>query len=419
MIASGSLLLVLSLGVTVWVAQLSKDFHTALMAQIAQSGLARESASDYQSGWLKSQHAGRLQLAQSYCPGCDVLDYAGAVYHGIGTLLSGHAGLVSAAYTLQWPKLPVEPAVPPLQLQASQGLLDGLQTNLAARLTLPASQHSWQTPTHTYALNQGGLKGSIAPGALQLRNPQLQLHRDQNHWLSMQDLQLQAAAAEALMLDLRSAQLQLPLWSWQGEDFQLDYRQQGGSQALDLQLQLDLARGTLAGKPHTRAQADLQIDRLNLDDTLAFARELPRLLAPQTTGAARMLGLFSLYSVHGPGFFAAKPALRLRAEDVPLPQGLMQLQINLAVTAQTQRPPMHPLEWQRALQGRIDITAPAAHLAQGWRWAAQFISYITGLPTDYSRLKQLGWVKSLPDGRDRLLIVLDPLTGPRHETPAS
>lgn len=415
LLASSALLLAVLLGATAWIARVSPDYHAALMQQIAQSGLAVEQHADYRGGLLQAHSSGRLQLADSYCPGCGVVDYAGTVYHGLGSVLHGHAAWASAEYALKWPDLPLDPALPPLTLRAQQALADGFEPALKAQLSLARSQHTISTQAHDYQLQNGGLEGEIQPGRLALHSPGLSLARDGTPWLELQALTLQAAAGEKLMVSGQAPSIQLPLWNWQGQKLKLDYLQQGGSKKLDIDLQLAVDGGRLGQSTHDKSKAELSVQRLNLDATRAFARELPRLLSPQTTGAARMLGLFSLYSVHGPGFFAPHPALHLQGQDIPLPQGLMSLDIKLAVTEQTRRPPMHPLEWQRALQGRIEIKAPPQHLASGWHWAAQFVNYVTGLPRDYAQLKQQGWVTTMDDGRDHLLIVLDPLTGPRQE----
>lgn len=412
--ACGGLLVLLALVFTGAVAWLSQDFHAALMRQIAQSGLAQAQEQQFMPGLLRAHNSGRLQLAQSYCAGCGVLEYQGTLYHGLGTLLQGPLALASADYQLQWPELPLQPALPPLQLRARQALSHGLTPALKAKLTLPASRHTLTSTQHDYQLQQDGLSGEIRPSQLQLNSPGFALARDGQDWLQLQHSHWQAAASDQLTLNAQVSQLAIPLWRWQGEKLSLDYRQQGSSKRLHASLKATVQSGQLDDVAHDKASAQLQLQRLNLDATLAFARELPRLFSPQTTGAARMLGLFSLYSVHGPGFFAPHPALSLSAKDVPLDGGLLDMQVDLAVTKQTTSPPMHPLEWRQALRGHIDISAPPQQLASLWHWAAPLMHYITGLPQSYRQMQQQGWVENLPDGRQRLRITLDPDTGPRQ-----
>ncbi|MGJ8668019.1 MAG: hypothetical protein ACSHXK_00910 [Oceanococcus sp.] len=397
------------------IAYLGADFHAALMQQIAQSGLAVEQDNQYQSRGLTASHHGQLQLSDSYCPGCGMMQYDGTIYHGLGTLLDQTFALASARYQVQWPELALEPALPPLQLRAQQGLFDGFAAALQAQLSLPESSHIMRNTEHAYRLEQGGVQGQLKAGHVNASSARLAISRNEQAWLQLTDIILSAAADEKLILGGEVAQTQIPAWQWQGDNLTLNYQQQGSSQRLDAALSLHIEKGRLSQQTHGKASADLNLQRLNLQSTLAFARELPALLAPQTSSAARMLGLFSLYSIHGPGFFSPHPTMRLKADAIPLALGQLEVDITLAVTPQTRRPPMHPLEWRRALQGRIKITAPAQHLAFGWHKAASFVHYITGLPTSYQELKQHGWVKTQPDGRDQLLIVLDPETGPRQQ----
>lgn len=409
----GLALLVL-LGATTWIARLSPQLHDVLMAQVEASGLAEDESSQFDAGWLNAHSQGRLRLADSFCKGCDVLDYKGVIRHGLGALLSGDVALASADYTLSWPQLPLDPALPPLRMRAQQALRDGLTPALRATLALDASAHGYDSGTHRWQIEHGGVAGQIRPGHLTLSSPRLTLTRDDTLWLTLDQLALQAAAADRLMLEAELDTLAIAPWDWQGRSLALDYTQYGITHNLNFDLRLALSKGQLGDQPeHGALSAALHVERLNLTATRAFISELPRLLSNQVSGAARMMGLLSLYSVHGPGFFAEHPALTLHASDVPLLHGQADIDVNLAVTAQTRRPPMHPMEWRRALQGRVDIVAPPQHLSAWWHAAASFVNYVTGLPRDYHSLKQQGWVEEQTDGRDRLLIVLDPQQGPR------
>ena len=402
------------LGTTTWIARQGPQFHSLLMAQIAASGLAHETSSDFQAGWLSAHSRGRLQFADSFCKGCEVLDYNGSIHHGLGALLHGDVALASAEYALIWPQLPIEPALPPLQLSAQQRLSDGFQPALRAELALPASAHTYDSGVHQWRIAHGGLAGHIRPDALQLLSPSIGLERDASSWLELQQLSLEAAAADRLRVNADVATADIPAWHWQGQDVALRYTQYGITRNLNFDLVADVARGQIGDSPgHQASQAALHVERLNLSATRAFITELPRLMSRQVSGAARMMGLLSLYSMHGPGFFAEHPQARLQIRDLPLPRGLADVDIDLAVTEQTRRPPMHPMEWRRALQGRIDITAPPQRLAGWWDMAALMMNYITGLPRDYRDLKRQGWVSRQPDGRDRLVIILDPDNGPQ------
>lgn len=416
-----ALLALLLVGTTSWVARQGPQLHSMLMTQIAASGLAHEATSDFQTGWLSAHSQGRLRLADSFCQGCEVLDYQGTIHHGLGALLHGDLALASAEYALIWPQLPLEPALPPLQLSAQQRISDGFEPALRAELALPASAHAYATDAHQWRIEHAGLSGQIRPTALQLASPEIELGRDATRWLKLEQLGLQASAADRLMVSADLAAAEIPPWDWRGQDIALRYTQYGVTRNLNFDLLADVPRGQLGDLPaHQASHAALHVERLNLNATRAFISELPRLMSGQVSGAARMMGLLSLYSVHGPGFFAEPPQARLRVRDLPLPRGLADVHIDLAITAQTRRPPMHPLEWRRALQGRIDISAPAQRLASWWEMAAVMMNYITGLPRDYRSLQQQGWVTRQPDGRDRLVIILDPDNGPQKamESPA-
>ncbi len=405
---------VLLLGATTWIARQGPQLHSMLMTQIAASGLAREATSDFQAGWLSAHSQGRLRLAESFCKGCEVLDYQGTIHHGLGALLHGNLALASAEYALIWPQLPVEPALPPLQLSAQQRFSDGFEPTLRAELALPPSAHAYDSGVHQWQIEHAGLRGHIRPTSLHLASPQIELGRDATNWLMLKQLGVQASAADRLMVHADLAAAAIPPWDWQGQDIALRYNQYGVTHNLSFDLLAEVPRGQLGDQPvHKASHAALHVERLNVNATRAFISELPRLMSGQVSGAARMMGLLSLYSVHGPGFFAEHPQAHLQVRDLPLPLGLADMDIDLAVTAQTRRPPMHPLEWRRALQGRIDISAPAQRLASWWDTAAVMMNYITGLPRDYRSLKQQGWVTRLPDGRDRLVIILDPDNGPQ------
>ena len=390
------------------------------MVQIAQSGLAVDQQVNFEPGLLSARGQGRFELADSFCRGCEVLDYTAEIRHGLGAWLAGKAAWASADYALSWPQLPITPPLPALQVNAAQRFVDGLRPALHAQLEMPASAHEFNTQKfntreHQYGLSQQGLSGQIKPGYLQLNSPALEVQRDAHAWLGLQGISLEAAAAENLLLSSQVESLTIPAWQWQGKALALNYQQHGNSQKLDINLDATLQNGQLQNQPpHGEVRSSVKIERLNVVSTQAFASELPRLLSPQLTGAARMIGLFSLYSVHGPGFFAEHPALHWQAQKVPLIHGFADINIKLAVTPETRRPPMHPVEWQRALQGRVEITAPSQHLAAWWNWASMFVNYVTGLPRDYASLKQQGWVTPQADGRDKLLFVLDPAVGVRH-----
>ncbi len=406
------LVVVALLGATTWISQQSTQLHDVLMAQVAASGLAHEESSRFEAGWLSAQSQGRLRLADSFCKGCEVIDYQGRIHHGLGAILSGELALASAEYQLMWPQLPIEPALPPLRLRAQQRFSDGFTPALRAELALDASAHTYDSGAHIWKLEHDSLDGLVRPGHLELTSPHIALSRDEVSWLKLDQLTLQAAAADRLMVEARVHGAVIPPWDWSGQDLNLNYTQYGISRNLNFDMLLKVPSGTLGAQAtHGPMDAALHVERLNVTATRAFFSELPRLLSNQVSGAARMMGLLSLYSVHGPGFFAEHPAMRLKVGDLPLPRGLADLDIQLVVTEHTRRPPMHPMEWRRALQGQVDITAPPQRLAAWWRWASVFVNYVTGLPRSYDALKQQGWVQEQADGRDRLMMIFDPEHG--------
>ena len=411
-IIGGAGLLSLGLLGSTLIATVSADLHTALMQQIAQSGLATEQDNHYQSHWLTATHRGQLQLADSYCPGCGAMQYDGKLYHGLASLLDQTLAVASAEYQILWPDLPLEPALPAVNLQAQQGLFSDFSQGPDTEIWLAASQH--RITSQRYHLQQQGVQGELKAGQLQLHSPAIEVMRDRQAWFELLQPSLSAIASDQLMLSGTAEQAELPQWQWQGEQLQLHYQQSGRSQGLNADLSLQVEQGRLAETAHQASKARMAVQRLNVPATMAFARELPVLLSDQTRGAARMLGLFSLYSLHGPSFFAPQPALQLQGEDIPLPLGRLDMDISLAISEQTKRPPMHPMEWRQALQGQIKITAPRAHLAQVWQWAANGMNYITGLPGSYQQLLQQQWVKPQSDGRDQLIIIFDPKTGARR-----
>lgn len=383
--------------------------HEALMAQLATSGLAREQASAFQPGWLSSHSSGSLRLASALCEGCDQLEYEGTVRQGLGAWLAGQFTPLHLDYQLRLPSLPVEPALPPLALTARAGL-----SGLRASLSLPPSSHAHETQAHAWQFSQDGIAGALTPGRLQLALGQLRLQRDKAAILDLQQLELQAAADEQVHLRLASQALDVPPWSWQAEQPSARYRQRRDGQRLDLALELAIPGGQVAGQEHhPPLSGELEIRQLDLPATRAFAERLPALLSPQTPAAARMFGLLSLYSVHGPAFFAAAPQLDLQAQDLPLTGGPGTLALRLAVTPGLRRPPMHPQEWRQALDGVVDVSAPPHHLAAWWAFSADLVNTITGLPRSYAVLREQGWVQALPDGRDRLYFRLEPPHGPR------
>lgn len=395
---------------TALIASQTPRAHEALMAQLAASGLVREQDGSVHPGWLRSRSSGRLRLTSALCQGCDQLAYEGTVHQGLGAWLRGQLSPLQLDYRLRLPQLPVEPALPPLALSARAGL-SGLQ----AQLKLPASSHAHQTQAHAWQLSQDGFAGALTPGRLQLQLGALQLQRDEAAFLNLQQLDLQAAADEQVHLSLQGQALDVPPWSWQAEQPSVRYRQRRDGQRLDLELELAIPGGQVAGHgPHPPLGGTLDIRQLDLPATRAFAERLPALLSPQTPAAARMFGLLSLYSVHGPAFFAAAPRLDLQARELPLTGGPGEIDLQLAVTPGLRRPPMHPQEWRQALNGRIDVTAPPEHLAAWWDVAADLVSTVTGLPRSYAGLREQGWVRALPDGRDRLYFQLEPPLGPRQ-----
>lgn len=405
-------LIFLALASTGFLAWLSPRLHADVMQQIAASGLAEEQTRETESGFFSAAHRGSLRFAASYCPACELMQYHGRSFHALGTLSTSQPALASLDYGLSWPQLPLEPALPELRLNAHRQLFDGFDKPLQAELKLAAGAHSWTQADRALNIQHDGLLGQIQPGQLSLRLPQLAVARPEGAVFELDSLQIRAAAADKLTLTGAAQKLNLPLLDWQAQGLELSYQQQGGLEQLDASMTLRTNSSLLDGSTHDASQGEIDLNRLNLKASLAFARELPRLFSPEVSGAARMLGLFSLYSVHGPAFFASKPAIALSAKAVPVPNGQAEFDIKLRVTEETRRPPMHPMEWRRALAGHVDITAPSQQLAQFWNWASQFISFATGLPGSYADLREQGWVVKLADGRENLAFQLDPLLGP-------
>jgi hypothetical protein len=408
----GALLVLLVLAGTSMVATQTPAVHAALMQQIARSGLAQDQDVEFENGWLSAHSQGRIQLAASLCASCQALDYQGTIHHGLGAWLVGDLALASAHYQISMPELPIEPALPPLNIRAQQRL----DRVLMAHIMMPASAHRYRSgPAHSFLMAQGGIGGSLKPDQLNLELPALSLSRDEFLWFTASSVSMQAAAEQSLRITGEAQILQIPEWDWIGQHLQLSYKQAHIKDDLSFDLNLNLAKGRIGQQAeHPPAQAALQVENLNLVATQAFMQELPRLMADSTPAAARMLGLFSLYSVHGPDFFSSEPALALHMEALPLTQGSAEVQIQIRVTPGTRRPPMHPLEWRRALQGRVDIRAPRWQLKVWWQNVSAFITPITGLPRSYAELLNRGWATTEADGRDRLYFELDPLSGPRR-----
>ncbi len=406
--AAGVAATLLLLGTAVIATQTPRA-HTALMQQLAASGLAAEQSSHFEPGWLRSRSNGSLRLSSALCSGCDQLEYQGTVYQGLGAWLAGEFSPLHLNYQLRLPQLPIEPGLPPLALAARPGL-----SGLHASLALPASSHAHDTRAHAWRISQDGVAGDLAPGRLQLRLGQLVLQRDSASVLDLDQLALQAAADEQVYLSLSSHSLEVPPWSWQAERPRARYRQRRDGQRLDLSLEFEVPAGRVANQnDHPPVLGELDIRQLDVPATRAFAERLPALLSPQTPAAARMFGLLSLYSVHGPAFFAAAPQLSLQAQELPLTGGPGKIALELAVTPGLRHPPMHPQEWRQALKGTVDVSAPPRHLAAWWDTAADLVSTVTGLPRSYASLQEQGWVRMLPDGRERLYFRLDPALGPQ------
>lgn len=396
-------------GCSALIASQTASVHARLMRQIAASGLAQDQDVRFEPAWLHARSHGRLRLNESLCRNCPALAYQGTIHQGLGAWLMGDFALLSADYRLDLPQPALQPPLPQLGVHAEQGVTGPLR----AALSLAASRHAWLGATHHYAFEHSGVSGWIQGPQLNLNLSALAVSRDNSPWFQFQGMEVQAAATQGFGLGMGAANFAIPAWDWEARDVRLEYQQQRARDQLDMQLTLNAPSSDSGGnnqRPPTDAQ--LRIQRLDIPATRAFARELPALLAPDTSAAARMLGLFSLYSLHGPGFFAARPALQFDSTSLPLASGFADTSIALAVTpAGAGRPPLHPLEWRRALQGQIDIQAPRAQLQRWWTWAGALVGAVTGLPRSYEALLEQGWARAQADGRDRLFFVLNPAIG--------
>ena len=387
----------LSLAGTALVAVKSPAVHTALMQRIAASGLAAEQQGEFRPGLLRAHSAGRIGLHDSLCGQCAPLHYEGTVHHGLGAWLAGDFAPASAEYALRWSAN--DDASPALRLRADLNW----QGALAADLSMPA----WTWTAADFRFRQDGLEGQLVPGQLRLQSPGWLLLRADSPWLRIEQPRLEAAAADDVQALLRAVHVEVAAWQWRGQDLELSYRQDELARRLGFEASLAVAAGGYAGRAgHGPVAAELNIARLDLESTQAFARELPGLLAQGTSRAMRMLGLMSLYSLHGPAFFSSAPQLQLHIPAMPLPDGEARIAIDLRVREGVRRPPMHPLEWQQALSGSVELVAPREVLQGWWQNIAGVATLVTGLPRDYRRLIQGGWVRARDDGRDRLVMVL-------------
>lgn len=400
-------LMVAALLSTSWIASQSPGMHAGLMQQLGNSGLIRPIDHTFESGWLTASSHGAMLLSEDLCAGCGALEYVGTVNHGMGAWLKGKAAWASLDYRIHLPELPLQPALPKLELEAWQAFA-GLQ----AALRLAASSHMIQGPVRRYQLEQDGLQGRLEPTRLRLQSPGWRLARNQSPFIDLEGLRIQAHSRDTLDVTADIQRLHLPAWQWSAYQTRARYQQAADGQQVDLELELAWPVSELNDESSEQAtRSELRVTRLHLPASQAFARELPRLLSPKTSPAGRMLGLLSLYSVHGPAFFGAGPALRLVSEQLPLTDGPMDIDIQLAVKPGLRRPPMHPREWQQALSGHVDIRAPREQLQALWNQVGSPLSYITGLPSRYSELQRQGWVGVEADGRERLYFQLHATRG--------
>ena len=400
---------------TLWIGWQAEQLHARLMGDIQATGLAQERDTRFVRGWLRSRSEGSLALAPSLCAACERLDYHGTLHQGVGTLLAGQPALALVDYRLSLPRLPLEPALPSLDLLARVGL--AREPRLNAQLAAPPSQHRLATAAHDYDIDQQGLAGTFDGEQLHLQLPGLALRRDARPWLGLDDVAIAARAAPAVEVDGQVGSLSIPAWNWQARSLRLRYQQPELGRRLSFRLDLSSPGGTVAGRDHAASALLLAIDRLDLAATRAFAAELPRLLDPATSRAARMLGLLSLYGLHGPALFGAAPQLRLEAEALPLPEGPAEVLVDLRVRPGLTRPPMHPQQWRQALEARVDVQASPQRLAQWWALLSPAVHHVTGLPLSYPALEADGWIQAGDAGRARLAFSLQdgrisPIQGP-------
>lgn len=398
----GLLLATMAVVATILISLQAERLHGELMDNVARTGLARDLQPQFERGWLSSQNQGQLALANSLCGACEQLNYRGELRHGLGVLLAGQIGLASADYQISLPQWPVTPALPDWQLSA----LFGLDQRLLATLAAPASQHEWRTENHRYAAQQQGIDGQFDGRELALQAPRIALARDDQPWLVLESATLQARADPAVSLLGQIATLSVPGWDWQTRELQLDYRQAELGRRLSFDLSAQTPGGQIADRAHASSAAALKVERLDLDASRAFLAEMPRLLDPATSRTARLFGLLSLYSLHGPALFGAAPRIEFNASALPLPEGPAEIELLVQVKSGLARPPMQPQQWLEALDAVIDVHAPPQRLAAWWQAAAGAIHYITGLPSHYAQLRSQGWVITDPQGRDHLRIEL-------------